>query len=74
MAPGTQERVLSEETAEGGVPALLWELGNLWLSQLTSTALQVFSSARGQQPVVSDADEAVGQDVLEEEASELVSA
>jgi hypothetical protein len=39
-----------------------------------SAALQVRSPARSQQAVVANADEAIGQDVLEEEAGELVTA
>jgi len=67
VAPGTQERVFSEEAAEGDGPGLCDEPGRPSASELASTPLQVLSSARSQDPVVPDADEAVGQDVLEEE-------
>ena len=72
FAGGTAQRVGSEEALEGNDPVrVLVAAQRRGCANSRATAIQILAPPRREDPVVPDADEARGQDVLEEELCEL---
>ena len=72
FAGGTAQRVGSEEALEGNDPVrVLLAAQRRGCAKSRATAIQILAPPRGEDAVVPDADEARGQDVLEEERGEL---